>query len=153
MRSGSATARSGQDGFSLPVAIFVIVVLALLGIAMVTIGAMERATATAAAQGARAYHAARSGIEWGVFETVAPAPGPQRACASLSVAPSGSFALAVNGLNGFSVAVACTEALHQEHGAAVRVVAITSIATYGTFGDADFVSRTLQATVTNAASP
>jgi MSHA biogenesis protein MshP len=136
-----------QRGFSLPVAIFVIVVLALLGIAMVTIGTMERATATAAAQGARAYYAARSGIEWGIFRTVATA-GPKTDCP----AAGGSFALAVDGLNGFNVAVSCIQTLHQEHGATTKVVVITSIATYGNFGSSDYVARQLQATVTDAAS-
>jgi MSHA biogenesis protein MshP len=149
-----ATRCHHQRGFSLVVAIFIIVVLALLGVAMVTIGTMERATAAAAAQGARAYHAARAGIEWGIFQTVAPAAlgGPLRDC-PLAGAPSGDFSLAVTGLNGFDVSVSCTQTLHQEHGAPFRVVFITSVATYGSFGSADYVSRTLQATVTDAAAP
>lgn len=140
--------RTHQGGFSLPVAIFVIVVLALLGTMMVTIGGVQRATAAAAAQGARAYHAARAGVEWGIYRTIVGGTACTAAGGIL-----GNFSLAVTGLNGFNVMVSCAQTSHSEHGATVRVVAITSVATYGAFGDADYVSRTLHATVTDAVAP
>jgi MSHA biogenesis protein MshP len=150
MTPGSPDTRIRQGGFSLPVAIFVIVVLAMLGVMMVTIGTIERATATAAAQGARAYFAARAGVEWAIFQTVA-STGPDANCPLAG----GNFTLAAGGLDGFNVAVNCVQTLHQEHGAAApeKVVVITSIATFGTYGSPDYVSRTLQATVTNALAP
>lgn len=140
-----------QRGFALVMAIFIAVVLAMLGVMMVTIGGTQRATVTAAAQGTRAYYAARAGIEWGIFRTVAPPPGPQESCAAL--APAASFTLTAPGLNGFLVNVQCTETLHRERGSTYRVVVLTSTATLGNFGDADYVSRTLNITVTDAPAP
>ena len=134
------TGRRHQGGFALVVAIFIVVVLAYLGVMMVTIGGMQRATASAATQGTRAYYAARSGIEWGAYH----------AMATDCTAATGGFALSAAGLNGFAVNVQCTETQHKERGTTYRVAVITSTATYGSFGNADYVSRTLQATVTNA---
>jgi MSHA biogenesis protein MshP len=132
-----AVGRGHQGGFALVVAIFIVVVLALLGIMMVTLGGMERATASTATQGTRAYYAARSGIEWGAYH----------ALASNCTAATGTFALSTAGLDGFTVNVQCAETSHKESGTTYRVVAITSTATYSSFGNSDYVSRTLQATV------
>ncbi|MHB8743016.1 MAG: pilus assembly protein MshP [Sulfuricaulis sp.] len=140
-----------ERGFALVMAIFIIVVLSLLGIMMVTIGGMQRATATTAAQGTRAYYAARAGIEWGTFQSVSPA-GPN------SCVPTTTFTLSVPGLNGFTVTVRCNQTpsagvRHREYGQLYDVYLLTSTATSGTFGDADFVSRTLNAVVTDAQPP
>lgn len=127
-----------QRGFALVAAIFIVVVLALLGIMMVTIGGMQRATASAATQGARAYHAARSGIEWGAF----------RALAGGCAAATGSFPLAVPGLDGFTVTVGCTSSEHREGPPPNHFVyVITATATSGSFGDSAYVSRRIQVTV------
>jgi MSHA biogenesis protein MshP len=144
-----------ERGFALVAAIFIVVVLALLGIMMVTIGGMQRATATTAVRGTQAYYAARSGVEWATFRTVAPPPaGPQESCAVLVPAPpSVNFTLTANGLNGFTVSVQCTETLHRERSNNIRIVVLTSTASSGTFGDPDYVSRTIQVTVTDALAP
>ena len=139
-----------QRGVSLVAAVFIIVVLAILGLMMVTIGGMERATAVAAAQGARAYYAARAGIEWGTFQTVSQF-GPQVSCTVLvPTPPSVSFSLTAPGLNGFQVSVQCTETPHRERNDTYRVVVLTSTATFGAFGTADYISRTLRVTMTTA---
>ena len=133
-----------QRGFALVAAIFIVVVLALLGIMMVTIGGMQRATATTTTQGTRAYYAARTGIEWGTYQAVVAG----------SCVLSSTFPLSAPGLNGFSVTVQCTSTPHQEHGPPpYNVYVLTSTATSGAFGDADYVSRTLKATVTDAPPP
>lgn len=137
---------SGQRGFSLVAAIFLIVVLGFLGLMMVTVSQMERETATAAVQGARAYHAARSGLEWGIFQAIAVVPS--------SCVGAPPFPLAAPGLNGFSVTVGCTSTLHRERGPPnYEVFTINSTATFGNFGSPDFVSRTLLVTVTSAPGP
>lgn len=140
-----------ERGFALVAAIFIIVVLALLGIMMVTIGSMQRATATTATQGTRAYYAARTGIEWGTYEAlnnIVPTCG-----AAPSTPTTNTLNLAVSGLNGFTVQVVCSYTPHQEHGAQYNVYAISSTASSGNFGDADFVLRTLNTTVTDASAP
>jgi MSHA biogenesis protein MshP len=152
-----------ERGFALVAAIFIVVILALLGIMMVTIGGMQRATATTAAQGTRAFYAARAGIEWATANVIIP-PGTAATRAATCGAPptppvtqsattTSNFTLTAAGLNNFNVSVTCFYTLHQEHGAPYNIYAITSTATSGNFGDADFVSRTLNATATDASAP
>jgi len=59
--------RRGQAGAGLVTAIFLLVVLAGLAAALVSIFATQRQSSALDEQGARAYQAARAGIEWGVF--------------------------------------------------------------------------------------
>lgn len=138
-----------QRGFALVAAVFIVVVLAMLGIMMVTIGGTQRATASAAVQGARAYHAARTGVEWGIYQALnntVPTCG-----AAASTPTTNNFSLAVAGLQGFAVTVSCEYTEHREHGPPdYKVFVITSTATSGSFGEADHVSRRIQVTVTSA---
>lgn len=57
-----------QAGVGLVTAIFLLVVLAGLGVAAVTLFTAQQASSSADLDGARAYQAARAGIEWGLFE-------------------------------------------------------------------------------------
>ena len=132
-----------ERGFALVAAIFIVVILALLGLMMVTIGGMERATATTAVRGTQAYFAARSGVEWGVF----------RAVTAASCSASTPFALSGAGLDGFAVTVQCTSTQHREGSATYNVYVITSTATSRAFGDIDFVARIVRVTVTDAPAP
>jgi MSHA biogenesis protein MshP len=134
-----------QKGFSLVTAIFLLVVLATVGGFMVTIGGTQRTTSIAAIQGARAYQAARSGIEWAVYSIIN-APDPVIACTN-TIDP-GNFALSVTGLNNFTVTLECTPTTHSEGGTNnVHVLSITSEARFGTYGSADFVRRRITATI------
>jgi MSHA biogenesis protein MshP len=56
-----------QAGVGLVTAIFLLVVLSGLGVAMVSLFTSQQASADLDLQGARAYQAARAGIEWGVY--------------------------------------------------------------------------------------
>jgi MSHA biogenesis protein MshP len=140
MRNSIPDCARNQHGFALVAAIFIVVVLALLGIMIVTIGGMQRATVSAAAQGARAYHAARSGIEWGAY----------RAVVDSSCVASTTIPLSTAGLGGFTVIVQCASTPHRERSDDYNVYVITSTATSGNFGDSDYVSRRIQVTVTSA---
>ncbi len=135
---------SRQHGFALVAAIFIVVVLAMLGIMMVTIGGMQRATVNSAVQGARAYYAARSGIEWGVFQALA---------GGCVAATSPGFTLTQPGLNGFSVVVTCASSQHRERNNTYDVYVITATAGFAAFGNSDYVSRTLKTTATSAQPP
>ncbi len=144
-------AAARQHGFALVAAIFIVVILAMLGIMMVTIGGMQRATATTAVRGTQAYYAARSGVEWGIYgalnNTVA-------TCGNAASSPTtNTFNLSVSGLNGFSVSVLCSYTTHRERSNTYNVYVITATATSGMFGDVDYVSRTLKTTVTDAQPP
>ncbi|MCA1856241.1 agglutinin biogenesis protein MshP [Massilia oculi] len=84
-------------GIGLITAIFLLVVLAALGVVAVSVSTSQRATATMDEQGARAYQAARAGVEWGAFQVL-----------RLSQCPTQSFALPEGStLAGFTVTVQC----------------------------------------------
>ncbi|GIZ52431.1 pilus assembly PilX N-terminal domain-containing protein [Noviherbaspirillum aridicola] len=97
----SHIARTGANaGFSLVSAIFLLVVLAALGVAMVNISSVQHAGSALDVQGARAYQAARAGIEWGLYRQIR-----EGVCAGGDVSfqlPEGST------LNQFTVTVNCT---------------------------------------------
>lgn len=57
-----------QKGFTIVQAIFVLVVLGMLGAYMVTMSTVQQATSTQALMQARAYQAARAGLEWGIVK-------------------------------------------------------------------------------------
>ena len=61
--------RTRQAGVGIVTAIFLLVVLAGLGVAMVSIYTAQQASANVDLLGARAYQAARAGLEWGIFRS------------------------------------------------------------------------------------
>lgn len=96
-----------QGGFSLVTAIFLLVVLAGLGTAMMTIFTIHQSSSAMDVQGARAYQAARSGIEWGLYQRLRVAV-PALACPDIAVAAVPvSFAPPAPTLSQFTVSVSC----------------------------------------------
>jgi MSHA biogenesis protein MshP len=98
--------RRAQAGFSLVSAIFLLVVLAALGAAMVNISTVHQASSALDVQGARAYQAARAGIEWGLYQQLqsqSPAPGDCFGAASFGFPDAPT-------LRPFTVSVSCTQA-------------------------------------------
>ena len=59
-----------QYGFSIVTAIFLIVVLAGLGAAMVTFSTSQSQSSAMDVMGSRAYQAARAGIEWATYQII-----------------------------------------------------------------------------------
>ena len=104
-------------GFSLPTAIFLLVILALLGAFMVSLSTTQNITSAQDVLGSRAYRAARSGIEWALFNLK-----PATAC------PAASTALTIDGL---SVTVACSVTTHDEGGTTRYLFLVTSTAVAG----------------------
>ncbi|WP_332877925.1 agglutinin biogenesis protein MshP [Massilia sp. S19_KUP03_FR1] len=87
-----------QTGVGLVTAIFLLVVIAGLAAAMVTVFSSQQAASQLDVQGARAYQAARAGIEWGLFR--------QRSAGACDV--TNSFALpAASMLGMYTVTVVC----------------------------------------------
>ena len=122
-----------QKGASLVAAIFILVVLASLGGYMVSISGTQHFTTLHALQGAKAYHAARSGIEWGVSRV-----------SSTSACSDTNF-----NIDGFAVVVECqNEGTYNEGGNELHVFTITAIATSGTIGSPNYAARQITATVT-----
>ena len=141
----AAPLRIGYErGFSLVAAVFIIVILALLGTTMVILNVLQRETVNTAVQGARAYHAARSGVEAGLFRCL----GVRTQHLWIhKLRPVRSIRA-----HGLGVAVNCSESTHREYGTNYRVFVISSTATTGTFGSPDYVERMLRITATNASS-
>ena len=121
-------------GMSLVTALFILVVLSAIGGYMVLVAGVQSRTTVMALQGARAYHSARSGLEWGIQRDL-----NSGACVSDSF-----------GLDGYTVSVTCTESAFTEGGQSYKVFHITSLAEWGSYGDADYVSRQLTVRVTDA---
>ncbi|MDH3749589.1 MAG: pilus assembly protein MshP, partial [Gammaproteobacteria bacterium] len=59
-----------QNGFSLVPALFLLVVLAALGIVAVRLAGVQQQTVVLAMQSSRAYAAARSGIDWSAYQAL-----------------------------------------------------------------------------------
>ena len=125
-----------QKGFSIVTAIFILLVLAVLGGFMVTMSGTQSRTSLWALQGARAYHAARSGLEWGGFQALV-----NNACN-----PSSTFSI-----DGFTVTLGCqAEGPITEGGQSYSIFHLTSLAEWDSYGSAEYVSRQLTARVTGA---
>lgn len=143
-----------QRGFSLVSAIFLLVVLAALGTFAVTLSTTQHQSAALDVSGARAYQAARAGIEWGAFQVLLAAP-PQFVIGCRAGATSQSIAPLANTLSGFAVNVTCTATPHNEgirtvaNGNPIWVYNITSTATQGTPATPDYVERQLSVTIWN----
>ncbi|HEY4956870.1 MAG TPA: hypothetical protein VII31_03575 [Caldimonas sp.] len=130
--------RLAMRGFALVSAIFILVVLALLGAMMVALSTTQHVGQVRDLFGSRAYFAARAGIEWGVYAALR-----NNACAASATLPP-----LAGSAQGFSVVVGCTlSGPFDEGGTTVRVYKLTSTATRGAAGAPDQVERQLQAMV------
>ncbi|HJV74999.1 MAG TPA: hypothetical protein VJ654_12315 [Noviherbaspirillum sp.] len=130
-----------QAGFSIVSAIFLLVVLAALGAAMVTFSTVQHTTAAQDMQGSRAYQAARAGIEWGLYQTQI-AGGRTTCPASPTTLPALADDLAT-----FTVVVTCNVVTFNEAGVDGIVFVITSTASAGTPGTTNRVERRLEVRV------
>lgn len=127
-------------GFTIVAAIFLLIVLAALGAFVLTVSSAQHMSSTQDLQGARAYQAARSGIEWGAYQ----------ALRNASCSASTPLTLAGT-LSSFTVTVTCASAgwTYTEAGKSVTLYQLTATASQGTLGSATYVERQLQATVAN----
>lgn len=127
-----------ESGFVLPTAIFLLVILAALGGYMVSLSRTSHISSALDIQGARAYQAARAGIEWAAWQLL---QNPTPSC--VAVAPP----LVLAGtLATFSVDVSCIQSGSYTDGAdTVEIYQITSTATSGLPGEVDYVDRQIQA--------
>lgn len=128
-----------QKGFSLVPALFLLVVLAALGIVAVRLSAVQQQTVVLAIQSARAYAAARSGVDWSAYQALV-----NGSCAS------STLTLTEAGLDGFSVDTTCSSTTHAEGPNTVTVFVIDAFAWSGNYGTPDYVSRRIRSTVTDA---
>lgn len=102
---------TGQRGFTIVSAIFILVVLAALGAFIAVVSTTQQVGSAMDVQGARAYQAARAGIEWGAYQVWANNATRNGAGASNSCGfanASFGFPAAAATLSGFTVTVSCT---------------------------------------------
>jgi MSHA biogenesis protein MshP len=106
--------RKTQSGFSLVAAIFLLVVLALLGALIASVTGMQQASGQLDLLGVRAYHSARAGMEWGAAQVLDPNNTLNPASCSPVVMPScptsPTHLSSLGGsLSGFTVSVTCAQ--------------------------------------------
>lgn len=136
-----------QSGFSLVMVIFLIVVLAALGVFTVRVALSQYETTNLELLEARAQAAAESGIQYGSYELKGGG-----ACFS---PVSFGFPATAAALSGYVVTVTCSNASSHPIGVNPPWWAYTlqSTAVHGTYGTPDYVSRTVTQTFTNANPP
>ena len=131
-------------GFALMAALFIIVTLAAIAAYLVTISTGQVAAASQDEQAARAYQAARAGIDWGAYGVLRNSP--------VSCPASQTIQLH-QGLQGFWVQVSCSQVGTEAEGASnVDIFLITATgcnrAACGPANtDATYVERQLQLTL------
>jgi MSHA biogenesis protein MshP len=123
-----------ERGFTLVIALFILLGLAVFSGYLLTMSTVQSHNSFLSLQGARGYHAAFSGIEWGIA----------RAAAG-NCAANTSFA--VPGTD-FTVNVSCQAQNFSEGGSNYNVYRLVSLAESGNYGDEDYVSRRLETKVT-----
>lgn len=120
-------------GFILITVLFLITVLALMAVVMSSTTSVQNLTTMYSLQQARAYAAAKGGLEYGI----------QRAVSASACTNSG---VTLPGIS-FNVNVSCSSAAVNEAGTITTVYQISSTATTGTLGTVGYVTRTVRASV------
>lgn len=127
-----------SNGFTLLTALFLLVVLALLGVYMINFSAVQHTTLVYGVQGARAMQAARSGLEWGIYESIK----------NTNCAASTTFnTIGAGSLDNFNIQVECASSDHVEGGTTITTYQLTSSADTGVYGTLDYVFRRIESTV------
>jgi MSHA biogenesis protein MshP len=125
---------------SLVVAIFLIVVIALLAAFAVSTGNAARSSTNLQLLSDRALAAARAGAEWGAYRALV-----QNACAGATPVPMNQGAL-----RGFRVTVTCTANTAHTDGGPYRTADIVSVAQWSTYGRPDYAYRRIVSRFSNA---
>lgn len=127
-----------QRGFSIVTAIFVLVVLGLLGGYMVRLSGVQLGTSNYALQGARAYLAAKAGIEWAVARI-----GNGGSCTDVNAQTAMTF----TGINGFTVTMSCSSQSYSEGNQNPVVYTIDALSQYGSYSSKDYVAREIKISI------
>jgi MSHA biogenesis protein MshP len=130
-----------QQGFLLPAAIFILVILAALGAYALNITSIQQATSTQDVQGTRAYQAARAGVEWAAYQVLSPST------TALANCPASPTTISVDN---FSVLVTCSRSAdYFEQGTdhTIAIYDIVATASFGTSGALNYTERQVQLTL------
>ena len=135
MRAAPNSLNNKQHGFTLVMAIFILVVLALVGRYMVRLSGVQHTTTSDTLQNARAYQAAKAGIN----------------CTAATLSnDTATGCAAVNAksmsLLEFTVTVSCNlSGAYQEGSNKFYVYSISAHSEFGTYSGVDYVSRKIEA--------
>lgn len=127
-----------QRGVTLVTAIFLVVVLAGLAVVAVRLTASSAQTAGLDLRAAQAFHAARSGVGWAAYRAL-----------GAGWCSTQTLGLSEGGTAGFTVTVSCSQSTHVEAGQPINVFTIVALAEAGVYGGPDYVSRRVEAKVTD----
>jgi MSHA biogenesis protein MshP len=156
-----------QKGFSLVAAIFLLVVLALLGALVASVTGMQQASGRLDVLGVRAYDSARAGLEWGAHRVLDPNNTLNPATCSPVVmpscpAPTTNLPALGGSLASFTVTVICAQTADTTEGnRSVRTFQVVATACNQPSGGAcpnaapgaGYVERQLQATLSKCKDP
>jgi MSHA biogenesis protein MshP len=130
-----------QTGFALVAAMFVIIIIAMVVLTMMRLAGNQHGSNSLAIQQARAYQAARAGLEWGITQVTPTAGAP-------SCAGNAAVNLAGSNLSEFTVLVTCSVSNYTDNGAPVNIYRLTATAQNGAPGSRpDMAFRRLTAVV------
>lgn len=133
--------RKSEYGFSIITAIFLLVVLSFLGIAMVSFSTSQHQSEAMDVMGSRAYQAARTGIDWTAFYVV---NSPSNAAVAVPQCATTNLGALGGTLAPFTVNMSCSAASHVEGATTIWIYDVTSTAqTGGGAGDPGFVERVI----------
>lgn len=122
-----------QAGFSIVTAIFLLVVLAMLGAFMLTLSGTQQVTTAQDIQGSQAFRAARTGLDWAISTIQATAACP---------------AAAAPAVEGYTVVVTCASNIYDEAGTSRTIYWLESTASRGgNVGGIGYVERVVNAFV------
>lgn len=144
-----------QHGFSLPTVIFAMIILLLVGGYMMSISSVQHTSSALSIEGARAYYAARSGFEWAANQVTASQASHDAICGAGGTTTIFTVPPGTGAIGGFTLSITCDDisaGQFREANLLYEMDHITVVATRGSVpGNTDYVSRTLQGTVTTAA--
>jgi MSHA biogenesis protein MshP len=121
-----------QDGFALVAALFMLVVLAVLGAAAVRLNMSQQSSSDLDLAGVRADAAVETGIEYAAARVLTTGD-----CSGFPLSPTIALQLAQD----FQVTLSCTTAETLVNTPTVTVFSVTAIASHGLYGSPEFVSR------------
>lgn len=111
-------ARARRGGFALPTAIFLMVILAALGVFIARITLLQSTSSSLDALGSGAYQAARAGMEWGAYNSLR----------NTTCAASTALTFTDSALAPFTATVTCSSTATDELGVVGSIDQITSTA-------------------------
>jgi MSHA biogenesis protein MshP len=136
-----------ERGVALVGAIFIVVILGMMGGFLVSITGVANTTTIQALQGAKAHKAAIAGLQWAVYKAM---DDPLNNCGLIASSPQDTtLNFTAGALNEFSADVTCSWTQHEENGCTFEQFSVESVGEYGNYGERYYFSRRMQAVISN----